>query len=227
MQPYFLPYIGYWQMLFAVDQFVILDDVNFIKRGYINRNNILINNNKHLFSLPMNKVSQNKLIKDSFFKIDNRYIFTFKKMIELAYKKSPNFSEVGNVLDKIIEYHDLNVVQFILNSFIKISEYLELSPRIIISSEITKDNKLTGQDRIIEINKALGTDIYINAIGGQELYSKSVFESQGISLKFIKKNDIKYNQNSKVFVDNLSIIDVLMYNSKEKVRKFLRCFTLV
>ena len=64
MQPYLFPYIGYWQLIHAVDTFVIFDDVNYIKKGYINRNNILVNGQKQTFTLELMSASQNKLIND-------------------------------------------------------------------------------------------------------------------------------------------------------------------
>ena len=226
MQPYFLPYLGYWQLINEVDKYVILDDVNFIVRGFINRNAILLNGSRHNFVLPVNKASQNKLIKDTYFYFQNKENEKLLKTIEQSYRKAPFYHETYDLLKKMFFYEDLNVAHFIGNSIKNICEYLNIETEILFSSEINKNNRLKSEDRIIEINRKLGSDTYINAIGGKELYSKNVFIEEGINLYFIKKDNIIYKQFDNDFVDNLSIIDVLMFNSKDKVKNLLTKFTL-
>ena len=227
MQPYFFPYLGYWQMLNAVDKFVILDDVNYIKRGYINRNSILLNGTAHSFSISMDKPSQNKLINETqlFFPEDER-----KKLLttfELAYRKAPYFNEAYQIVQKAIMFQNKDLVAFLKNSICLTVEYLGIDTEILISSEIKKDESKTAQDRIIEINKVLGADIYINAIGGQSLYDKEEFEKNGISLYFIEMNPCEYKQFKNMFVPNLSMIDIMMFNSKDEIKDMLEMYKLI
>ena len=155
MQPYFFPYLGYWQMFSAVDKFVIYDDVNFIMRGYINRNSILVNGEAHLFSIPLEKPSQNKLIKDTKLKFDTKSRENFLKTITMAYKKASYFSTFYPILCDII-YKDTNdLTTFIKHSFEKIKEYLGLNTQILMSSEIEKDEKIRGQDKIVALSLSL------------------------------------------------------------------------
>lgn len=227
MQPYFLPYIGYWQLVNAVDTFVLLDDVNFIKKGYINRNYILLNGKSHLFSIPIEKISQNKLIKDTTLKFNNKDKENFLKTICVAYKKAPYFINFYPVLEDIIFNDNNDLTSYIKYSIDKINAYLDIKTKILISSEINKNNILKGQDRIIEINKQLNSSRYINAIGGQNLYDKSIFKQNDIELYFINTNDIIYKQLINEFVPNLSIIDILMFNSKDEVQVMLDDYILI
>ena len=224
MQPYFMPYIGYWQLLAAVDTYVIYDDVNYIKKGWINRNHILVNNDKQMFTISLNGASQNKLINEITIADD----FTkLRKTIHMAYHKAPYYNDVMSLLDKIFSYQSSNLADFIANSIKLVCEYLDIQTKIIMSSDIEKDNSLKGQDKILEICKLLNADTYYNAIGGQELYDKSVFEKENIKLCFLKSDIPEYSQYKNAFVPGLSIIDVLMFNNPMQVNKMLIDYILV
>lgn len=227
MQPYFFPYLGYWQLFGAVDKFVVLDDVNYIKRGYINSNSILINGLPHKFTIPLNKASQNKLIKDTkmLFSMTDRE--SFLKMIMMAYRKAPCFDEIYPVLEEIVMHDTDDLTEFIVVSFMKVKELLGLKTDILLSSEIKKNNDLKGEERIIEINKKLGADMYINAIGGQQLYSYEHFWKESIKLCFIKMHQYQYKQFDDNFVPNLSLIDVLMFNDVDDVLKMIGDYELL
>ena len=227
MQPYFMPYLGYWQLINAVDKYVLLDDVNFIMRGYINRNNILINGASHLFSIPLVKPSQNKLINETELNFQEKDKSNFINTITLAYKKAPYYNDFFPVLESIILNDEKDLTKYIKNSIEKVWDYLGLETEILLSSEIKKDNTLRAQDRIIEINKVLGSTTYINAIGGQELYNRDDFKRENLELKFIKMLPYEYKQFKNEFVANLSMIDVLMFNSKEEVKKLLDNYELI
>ena len=224
MQPYFMPYIGYWQLMAAVDTYVIYDDVNYIKKGWINRNNILVNNDKQMFTIALNGASQNKLINEITIADD----FTkLRKTIHMAYHKAPYYNDVMALLDKIYSYQSSNLADFIANSIELVCQYLDIQTKIIMSSDIEKDNSLKGQDKILEICKLLNADTYYNAIGGQELYDKSVFEKENIKLCFLKSDIPEYSQYKNAFVPGLSIIDVLMFNNPIQVKQMLTNYTLV
>lgn len=224
MQPYFMPYIGYWQLMAAVDKYVVYDDVNYIKRGWANRNNILLNGELYLFSISLNGASQNKFfneidIADDFSKL--------RKTLYHSYSKALYFDETMQLLDDIIEYPDRNLSRFLYHSFQTVLKYLDCNIELIMSSDIRKDNSLKGQDKILDICRALQADRYINAIGGQELYDAETFAKNGIELKFMKSNAITYPQFKNSFIPNLSIIDVLMFNDKNVTKQLLTEYTLV
>ena len=228
MQPYFFPYIGYWQLINAVDYFVLLDDVNYITRGYINRNNILVNGNAHRFTIPVKQASQNKLIKDTQFYFSKKDKNKFLLMLSNAYKKAPQFIDVMPLLERIINYQQEDITSYIHNALKVVMEYLHINTQIYISSKIEKNEDLHGERKIIEICKKLSASVYINPTGGRKLYNRLNFEREGIDLYFLdtRIDSIIYNQNQESFVKNLSLIDVLFFNDVEKIKNFLQEFDL-
>ena len=214
MQPYFMPYIGYWQLMAAVDKYVIYDDVNFIKKGWINRNNILVNGAKQLFTISLEGVSQNKLINEILIADD---FVKLRKTISMAYSKAPYYKETMELLDIIFAYDSKNLAKFLENSIRLVAKYLGIKTEILLSSNIEKDNSLKGQDKILDICKCLNADVYYNAIGGQELYDKEKFKVNGIDLYFVQSELTDYPQFKNEFVPGLSIIDVLMHNTLQEI----------
>lgn len=227
MQPYLFPYIGYWQLMYAVDEFVVLDDVNFIVRGWINRNNILLNGNKHLFTFPIKNLSQNTLIMDAEFGFAERDIKKFLSSISAAYKKAPYYKDVFPVLEQVLGYGNKNVSDFIINSFAVLLAYLGIKKNILRSSQIHKNINLTGEDRILALCKALDAAVYINPIGGTELYHRQVFKENHLELFFLQTGDYSYKQFGDEFVPHLSVIDILMFNSVETVKNMLLNYSLI
>ena len=223
MQPYLFPYIGYWQLINAVDKFVILDDVNYIVRGFINRNRILLNGQPYMFSIPIKKASQNKLIMDTELNFTEEDKRKFLMTIKNAYRKAPYFHEVMPMIEKIIDNPKTDLTSYIKNSILRINQYLDIDTEILISSQMKKDNTLKAQDRIIEICKKLNADIYINPCGGRTLYNHDVFEQEGMKIFFVdtRTECIQYKQFQNGFISNMSIIDVLMFCNKDEVQRFL------
>lgn len=227
MQPYFFPYLGYWQMILTADTFVIFDDVNFIKRGWINRNNILINGSAHLISLPLLAASQNKHIKDIWVTDSLKDKEKLLKTIEVAYKKAPFFNDVFPIVYDTVLSKDNNLARLLRNQFESVFNYLDVKAKVLFSSDIDKNEDLRAQDKIIDICKRLNTTHYINAIGGTDLYDRQAFANEGMKLSFIKMRPIDYKQFNNEFVPNLSFIDVLMFNSRRDVGLMLNEFDLI
>ncbi len=224
MQPYFLPYIGYFQLIKSVDKYVIYDDVNFIKGGWINRNRILLNGAAFMINVPMLGASSFKKINEIEL---GKNIPKLLSTIDQAYRRAPYFKEVLPVIISIFNYQTTNLASFISNSIVLVNQYLRIKTEIILSSEITKDTTLKAQDKVIAICEILGASEYHNAIGGQELYNKAQFAEKNIVLKFLKTNPIEYNQFKNEFVPWLSILDVLMFNSVEEINIMLDNYDLI
>lgn len=229
MQPYIFPYIGYFQMINAVDTFVFYDDVNFIKRGWINRNRILTNGKDHLFTVPLKKVSQNNLIKDSYLneELYKDWVSKFLITVESSYKKAPFFSQVFPLLKNIFEKEYSTINELAISSIKEIAQFLQLKTQFKQSS-LSYDNKdMEREERLIDICHKENATHYINAIGGQELYTKDAFAEKGVKLSFIKSNPIEYPQFKGEFVPWLSIIDVLMFNERAQILEMLNDYELV
>ena len=224
MQPYFMPYIGYWQLMAAVDTYVVYDDVNYIKGGWVSRNNILLNGQKHMFTITLNGASSNKLFNEITIKDDFK---KFSRLIESAYRKAPYYAEINALLEKIYNYEDKSLGAFMRNSFQVVLDYLEIDTKLVLSSTIEKDNSLRGKDKVKHICHLLGADTYYNAIGGQELYDKEDFKADGIDLHFVKTELSPYPQLKNDFVPGLSMIDVLMFNDPIEVKQLLTNYKLV
>lgn len=226
MQPYFFPYIGYWQLMNAVDKYVIFDDVNYIKRGWINRNNILVEGKKKRVNLHIKDASQNRLIKDTQVAETKEDIKRFLKTIEMSYSKAPYFEKTYELLETVMNCECYSLSEFLSYSINQVRDFLGIETDLLISSQISKDNSLKGEEKILDICMKLGADCYINAIGGMELYHRENFREKGIELRFLKAKDIVYKQFDNEFVSNLSIIDIMMFNSREEISKFLKCYSL-
>ena len=227
MQPYLFPYIGYFQLINAVDKFVIYDDVNYIKKGWINRNTILVNGNSKLFTVPLKKASQNKYINQIYIDNSTKWKTDLLKTITLSYKKAQYFEKVFPLIQKIVKHEELNLSKNIKSSLDIICNYLSITTKIFVSSEVNKNNELKGQDKIIEICEKLNATNYINAIGGKELYNKEAFLNNDIELSFIAVSLINYDQFKKDFTPWLSIIDVMMFNSVEQIKGYLNEYELL
>jgi hypothetical protein len=229
MQPYVFPYIGYFQLVNAVDEFVFYDDVNFMKKSYINHNNLLVNSEKHRFVIPCKGISQNKLIKDIELFLDKKAKEKLLKTISQAYKKAPFFGQVFFVLEQLIkEDTSKTISEFAIKSIKVISNYLSIECVWSISSERYPESVgLKKEMRLINIAHKANATQYINPIGGLDLYKKSDFEEHDLTLRFLKSNTINYKQFSNDFVPWLSMIDVLMFNNISDIKTLLNEFELV
>lgn len=227
MQPYFFPYIGYFQLIKAVDTFVIYDDVNYIKKGWINRNSIQVNGDAYLFRMNLKSVSQNKYINEIEIDENSNWKQDLLKTISMSYNKAPFFKQVFSLIENIINSDEKNLAIFLTSQLEQICFYLNIKTKIIVSSNIKKNEDVKAQDKIIEICKKTNADHYINPIGGIELYNKNIFFKKKLKLNFIKTNMIEYNQLNNKFLPWMSIIDIMMFNNVEEINLFLDNYELL
>ena len=229
MQPYFMPHIGYFQLIKIVDKFIFYDDVTFIKQGWINRNRILINNQAKMFSIPLSNASSHVLIKDVLISeiAYQKWRKSFLNSIVFSYKKAKNYSKINALIEKILEKRPETISELAIKSVVEVAQYLDLKTEFEICSDVYSNTYLSGQNRVLDICINEKAITYINPVGGMELYSKSVFQEKNIELFFIKANKSVYPQFSEEFVPFLSIIDVLMFNDLEDIHKQLDNFTLL
>lgn len=226
MQPYFLPYLGYWQLLNAVDKYVIYDDVNYIKRGWISRNRILIQGVPQYIRLELRQVSQNKRICEISLAENSPWRNKLIKTVEMAYHKAPYFDEVYSIIKKIMEYDESNLSIFLTYSINAICDYLKIKTDLQCSSSLKDNTPFKGEKRVIDICDRFGATEYYNAIGGKGLYSEKSFREKGIKLFFLRAYLTEYPQFGNAFVEGLSILDVMMFNSVEQIQKMLNEYDL-
>lgn len=228
MQPYVFPNLGYFHLVDASNLFVFYDDVNYIRRGWINRNRILLDGKDFLFTIPVAKASQNKLINETTLAIDDAWREKMKRTLALAYRKAPYFTQVEPLVTSVLSENYHNVSDMAVSSIVQTCDYLGISFNYTKSSACSPDTKgMDKADRLIAITKRQGYKRYINAPGGMSLYSKDYFKMNDVDLAFVKSESIQYEQYSNEFVPGLSIIDVLMFNAPKAIAKFLKAYKLI
>ena len=227
MQPYIFPYIGYFQLIHAVDTFVFYDDVNFIKGGWINRNRLLINGAERLVTFPCLGASQNKLINQVVIDSNSRSYRKILNSIQFNYQKALYFSEVYAILNSVLKNENVTIANLAGQSIVSVLNYLNIKKNIKYSSEEFSDTRgLDKAERLIKISRALNAEVYVNSIGGRDLYRREDFAEFNIKLKFLEPCLKSYGQFSSPGITNLSIIDVLMFNSKDEVLDLMSNYIL-
>jgi len=217
MQPYFFPYIGYFQLIAAVDMFIVYDNIKYTKKGWINRNRMLQNGKGAMFSLPLKSESDTLDVCERELASDfNRDKFLGR--LNGVYRRAPYFAQTFPLLDRIVGYQETNLFQFLHHSLVKTCVHLGITTAIRVSSGVAIDHKLKNQDKVLALCEAVGAHTYVNAIGGQELYSMETFRAKKVELKFIRSKPFEYAQFGAPFVPWLSIIDVMMFNPLDSVR---------
>jgi hypothetical protein len=220
MQPYFFPYIGYFQLIESVDVFIIYDNIKYTKKGWINRNRLLRNGADSVFTVPLRKDSDSLDVRDRAVADD----FDRGKLVNQlreAYQRAPHFQEAFPVVEKAVMSPVRNLFGYIHGSVVEVCRYLGIGASILPSSTIEVDATLKGDQRVLALCKATGASVYVNAIGGQELYSREEFTARGVELKFLRSHAVTYPQFGGAFVAWLSIIDVMMFNPVSRIREFL------
>ena len=225
MQPYFFPYIGYFQLLAAVDRFVIYDDVTFIKQGWVNRNRMLINGEASFFTVPLAHKSSAITIRETAISDapeHRRWAEKLLKSFDNAYRRAPEFASTFPIVERVLTKTTTRVADLAVESITAVAGALDIRTPIGPSSSVYGNADLNGEDRVLAICRAEKADRYVNVSGGRELYSRERFKSDGVELRFIESKPIEYAQFGDAFVPWLSIVDVLMFNPIERVRELLR-----
>ena len=216
MQPYLLPYIGYFQLMKTADVFVVYDNIKYTKKGWINRNRFLRNGADVLFSVPLKKDSDFLDVRERFIAPDFDSTSVLNPLRE-AYRRAPHFDAAFPVVERVFGNPERNLFAFILASMKEACGYLGIDTRVVVSSTLPVDHALQGQDRVLSLTEAVGADTYVNPPGGVDLYSKADFDARGITLRFLKPRPFEYPQFGAPFVPWLSIVDVMMFNSRERI----------
>jgi hypothetical protein len=220
MQPYFLPYLGYFQLVAAVDAFVVYDNVKYTKKGWINRNRFLRGGADVTFSVPL------KAGGDHLNVVDRELSPTYDRegllrQFRGAYLRAPHFAETFPLLERVVRCPEENLFRYVMHSLRESCAHLEISTPLIVSSEVPADHTLRAQDRVLAICEALGATAYLNPPGGRALYDAPSFAARGIALELLDPSIEPYPQFGEPFVPALSIVDVLMFNSRVDVRAAL------
>jgi hypothetical protein len=227
MQPYFFPYIGYFQLIAANDVFVLHDDVQYIKGGWVNRNRILLNGESRMITFPVQKEAYHLPINARNYVDSKQARRDIINPIREAYAKAPCYQQIFPVLEELLMFEDRNVARFNENLIRRIADYLGLGCKIITSSGMEKNDSLAGEQRVLDMCRRLGATDYTNPIGGAGLYGQEAFRQSGIALHFLEARNERYEQRCGAWVPFLSIIDVLMFNSVAETCRLLTKYRLL
>ncbi len=246
-QPYFLPYLGFYQLIHAVDQFVIYDGFNYIKSGWVNRNRLLVvGRGPAYFTVPTEHGSSFKKIRDIKLSAHRNWRRKLLDTFVMNYKRCPFFAETHALIETIIGVETDSLSDLATRSIVDVCKHLEINTTLItnpvyeaLESDLQRDSlretfptvKLehpsNGCLRLIAICQIMGATEFVNAIGGEALYYKSDFQANGIDLHFLRSRDEPYRQTTEQYYPGLSIVDVLMNCGKEGTIKRLSNYDLV
>ncbi len=222
MQPYLFPYLGYFQLVNKVDRFIFLDDVNYIKRGWVNRNRLILSGRIGYFTVPLRGASQNSKICDVLIDSESTWSTKLKKSIEQSYSNSPHFKETKDLIWPILFGREASISDLAKQSVVETSKHLRLNVDIIYSSKIYANNFLSGQDRIIDICKKECCTEYWNLPNGRRIYDQESFKKNGINLHFIEPAMQKSVPLPLNLDPELSIIHLLMNIPLSSVKNLLK-----
>lgn len=227
MHPYFFPYIGYFQLIAQSDVFILFDDVQYINRGWVNRNRILRNGEPCWLTFPVRKGSSHLAINQRYYQLEQADVERILRRIEAAYRPAPHFATVFPFVEELMNFGDANVAAFNVNLIERIAARLGIRTRFVLSSAMVKDDSLAGQERVIDMCRRLGATRYVNPVGGARLYAAERFAASGMNLSFLQPAPAAYPQFGQPPVPDLSIIDVLMFNGDETVARLLHNYRLL
>jgi hypothetical protein len=227
MQPYLFPYLGYFQLIAAVDRFVIYDDVQYIKRGWINRNRWLVGGASAYFTFPVRRTDSFRRIGDVRLAEGSGWVPKLLRTFRHEYGRAPYFNAAFELLERVVTLNEPIISHRAVASVRAAMDYLGMTTPIVETSACYGNANLRAADRIIDICRREGATQYVNAIGGQELYEVATFAAAGVELRFLRSLPVQYRQFRVPFVPWLSILDVIAFNPPDVVNEFLREYELV
>lgn len=222
MQPYFFPYIGYFQLIHAVDKLVFYDDVNYIKGGWINRNRLFLSGAVRYITVPLAGASSFEKINSTKIGNEGNWQKQMLAVIHQSYDRAPYYGAVIDLVERVINSHDGCIASLAKNSIVAVSEYLSVDTSFVNSSSVYRNQDLRGAARVLDICNKENAKQYWNVPGGRDLYSPDEFKAAGVDLQFVDVAIVPYKQLAPDFNPGLSIIDVMMHNDKEVVKEMIQ-----
>ena len=224
MQPYFFPYLGYFDLINYSEHWIVFDTTQYIRHGWVNRNRILHPNEGWQYIIvPLKKHSREILIKDVEVNEDPKWIYRVMGQLQHYKKKATFFGEVCRLLEHCLHVKEVSLARLNVAILERICQYLEIKFEYEYFSEMNLTlGPVEGPgDWALRISEAMGANEYVNPPGGKTIFDVSKFKELGIRLTIRNLPPIEYQCPGYDFIPNLSIIDVLMWNSPDKVKAYL------
>ncbi|MDB3905670.1 WbqC family protein [Crocinitomicaceae bacterium] len=229
MQPYFLPYVGYFSLVKASDLWIVFDSVQFIRHGWIERNRILNPNGEWQYiKVPLIKKKRGTKINDMEIRTTEKWKSKILSQL-ICYKKAPFYIEIIKFLEEAFNEEFDSIVEQNVHLLKNICSYLKIDFNFEIYSDkiYSIEDKINGPgDWAFEITKFHNANHYINPIDGEDLFDKAKFKSCDIQLSFLQNNLMPYPQFQNHFTSGLSIIDVLMFNDPIKTNEIIDSYKI-
>jgi hypothetical protein len=229
MQPYLFPYTPYFQLIHAVDCFVIFDTVQYIRRGWMHRNRIKLNGQEHLITFPTALAPRDTPIQEIVFS-ENAAKERERLLIKLAhaYGRATHWDQLEQLVAPLIAGLEQggSFVEFAERSLRSISGALRITTRFLRASDLIARASPQYQDYVLDICQALDANEYVNAPGGKDLYRAEAFAERGVALRFLHSELPPYPQQGGEFVPDLSVIDILANVKLEDIRDYLQRWRL-
>jgi hypothetical protein len=215
MQPYFFPYVGYFQLIKSVDHFIFLDNVNFIKKGWINRNQFLVSGAPHLFTIALKNVSQNALISDTMIYNKESSRADLINLIDRNYGAA-EFKHIGIELveQSFSSLSGNTICELAARTVCTASKMLGLNTSFSFASDYDCDGA-TGARRILALCEHLSATHYVNLPGGKDLYCERDFQQRKIELQFLDVTLREYPVATFDWIPRLSVLDLIMNNGAQ------------
>ena len=229
MQPYFLPYIGYFSLIMATDEWIVFDSVQFIRHGWIERNRILKpNEGWQYISVPLMKHPRETFIKNTLIRVEEPWRQKIFRQLEHYHKRAPHYTKVIELLQESFKYETDSIAKLNTHLMKCVCSYLGINFTANIYSEMNliHDKVTDPGEWALNISKAMKADQYINPLGGVELFDKEKFKREGIKLLFLRNNLTPYNQRRPIFEVGLSIIDTMMFCSLDEIKELVEDYEL-
>jgi hypothetical protein len=223
MQPYFFPYIGYFELIYRADQWIVFDTAQYIKLGWVNRNRILhpVNGWQYII-VPVRKHDHQTPIMDIQIVEGDRWRAKLLGQLQHYKKKAPYFNEVISLVSTCLDNNTSSLSRLNVSCLVQVCKYLgiEFSHSLLSEMNLDLSHVDVPGDWALRISEALGASEYVNAPGGAHLFDRSAFERAGVKLTIQPPLDFVYQCNGWEFQPNLSIIDVIMWNSPDRIRDY-------
>jgi hypothetical protein len=230
MQPYFFPYLGYFALIAATDEWVVFDTAQYIRRGWVNRNRVLSSGKDgwKYIRIPVEKSSQLTRICEMK-TASSSVLFTnvVNSLDDYRCWETPFYDETRQLLEACLTASSDDLTDCLVRCLTQTCEHLQIpfAPRLYSTLDITQPADPQPGDWALQTALQLGATEYLNPPGGRDLFDPTAFHNAGIHLTFLEHKLPRYQQRAE-FIAGLSIIDVLMWNGRIRTRELLTDYQL-